>query len=1601
MDFLDKQIPPPRDWAKFEDLTRSLCAAIYGNPLASKNGRQGQAQHGVDVFIEHPPQSGEWVGVQCKGKDGNFGAKATISEFDEELAKAEKFEPPLKHWIFATTAQNDQKLQAHARKVSQQRATLGAFSVDVLGWDSLLALIAQHEDVIREFYPEQISQLRDDLERIEQDSTIALEGLDDVLRHSGICLTLLRRHAWRATSEAVSSNKTVRLIGEGGTGKSGLVKRLVQQFDGPSFVVRDSRVSAQSLTAHLSQLGVSSSIADILEKMTAKGPALLVVDGADRLLSSDRRELVTDLFRAVAQNPAREKLRIITSARAYQDRELVADALAECGFEDTGARIEVGALDDHDCAELSQAFPHFAPLLKRDDLAGQNRSLFLVRELLKRDAPPTGTWSELDVAEAWATGAWVAPGVVVRRSRALSEIGEAILTAPQKPIARSALDPDGLENLLDEGVVTAIPGTDAVRLTHDVHEDWLIARQLAARNGEVGAALKAAEEPLWWQKAIALHARRMLEVGDKSGWLGLLTELDAANDLDPSWSRAVLSSPLRSENSQALLDALEHDLLDDEGKLLRRIFDTLLVFETALDENVLRYLSDRDEATRYRIAAYWRKPKLAAWAPFLRWSLPRWDAWPRALIPRLSELASLFARATAKIPNGLSQSIAPITLKWLVEIENAHDLTDWKDRREPFDLSLQDYDGWEKVGDRLRETLVNCVESAPTTAENYLRRVATEPPLREARRKLIEDPGQIPSRYPAHWVDICLAQFTPRRPRAYRESVIGPQLFTSLDHNSAGLRGEREMSPSSPLRAGLDQLFRTNETEALRLFHALERRASVSWRWFMKCHEKKRPIPLDLGLGHRTVRLWGYDPVYRWSRGILGPHALGSAYLALDDWLEEQAAAGRPVSELIDLVLADQGLVATAAPLIALLPNRVNEEGVIDNAAPFLASPRLWEFDIRRHLDDQGGAHRIGFWNREDIHYEALEANHQRNAKRLPLHHALLLPFRLMANSDSQKALETARQNWTHRDLADFEEELGDPTLIEERSRQIERYRSDADASRIAFEQAEEGIRVSITPPEEDLPTIEAHSQAATINGRAMALTNWVRKTREDGEVAPEFSIQEAILSARELANDLESENQHLGLARQIGGAAIVGTAAVAARYLDDQALANNRNWIVGWLLDAGEAGDREDLFEEALLFDDFLELAAWGVGALISRQPHDAEIDAMAAKLAVHRVYAISAAILTSLDWSTRPDFVRRLHIAALDTCVFHVGWWWRSDKERENARRRNRTNRERLAKDLWKIDLKRHPDLPPRPHGRRLVWTGKWPVPAEILEMPARRMLDWSRAAVLFKATDWSSLVRDASDKECFSHYFQSLVDWTRLYSEDTDRYDRQFPYEWGHELARTLGRFAFSQGGEDWLALTKFEYHDRSADLVGDYLDALTTAMVVSGSPPTDSFWSAWRPAAHWLLENALPRRRGAHDHLPHSLTAAGMLGPYMTPLPPDWPYLEHVLEDVGIWVRETAHLPAAASATLAIVERMNREQRRDYFVTWMKIWVDKHGSDETFWSYSGLADKAAAYLKPLEAEAQEVRADVRRILGILADAGGSAARELIAAFSVRRV
>ena len=712
MDFLDKQISAPASWDKFEDLARSLFGAVYRNPLAQKNGRRGQPQHGVDVFVERVDKPGAWIGIQCKGKDQGYGSKATRVEFDAELEKAGNFRPALDQWIFATTAPNDEKLQEHAREVSSARVEQRKFPVNVLGWDSLRALIAQHPEVIKEFYPEHLSPVPSEVEILARESSEALDAIDDTLCHGSVRITLLRSEHWDAARSALESDGIVRLNGEGGAGKSGILRRLGMRFQGPVLVIKDNRVLEANLSQHLAQLGIRSSAIELLDAIAQDKPALCLVDGADRLLLSERRSLVLDLLRAISSCRTSKQWRIATSARSLQGRDLVADALVEVGIEKIGTAVQIGALSDEDIEALRAAYPSFRPLLAREDLSGQNRSLFLLRELLSRVAPPTVALTELDIADAWATGLLLEPVRAAQRSTALAQIGAQLVAIPWRLPGRSQLDAAGLQTLVLEGAVSQLPNCDVLRLTYDVHEDWLLARHLYGVRDEAPDVLRRADQPLWWLRAVRLTAQLLLERGDQAGWRALLSRVEAAADLDPAWSRSILVAPLYSERSPAILAQLEQMLLDADARLLSQLLETLIVFETRLNERVLGLarLADRDETTRYAVAAYLKIPVFRSWGAFLRWSLPKWPQWPLALIPKLVELAAIFTSATAGVANPLSRDIAKQVHEWLVEIEDAHHAHNWEDRREPFNTKLPDYRAWEVVEERSRAVLVSAIE---------------------------------------------------------------------------------------------------------------------------------------------------------------------------------------------------------------------------------------------------------------------------------------------------------------------------------------------------------------------------------------------------------------------------------------------------------------------------------------------------------------------------------------------------------------------------------------------------------------------------------------------------------------------------------------------------------------------------------------------------------------------------------------------------------------------------------------------------------------------------------------------------------------------------
>ena len=132
------QLKKPSNWQDFEKLCKLLWGEIWVcEDTIKRHGRQGQNQHGVDVyaFVE---KYGGYCGIQCKGKDDYTNAQLTESEIDAEIEKAKDFEPELKLLVFTTTANKDAKIEGYIRKKDVENRRKGLFKVDIASWEDIV-----------------------------------------------------------------------------------------------------------------------------------------------------------------------------------------------------------------------------------------------------------------------------------------------------------------------------------------------------------------------------------------------------------------------------------------------------------------------------------------------------------------------------------------------------------------------------------------------------------------------------------------------------------------------------------------------------------------------------------------------------------------------------------------------------------------------------------------------------------------------------------------------------------------------------------------------------------------------------------------------------------------------------------------------------------------------------------------------------------------------------------------------------------------------------------------------------------------------------------------------------------------------------------------------------------------------------------------------------------------------------------------------------------------------------------------------------------------------------------------------------------------------
>lgn len=298
------ELPKPQDWNEFEDIVWNIYRHKWQDPNAQRNGRQGQPQNGVDIFGQPKGLGDKYVGIQCKRlSDG----KLTKKLIENEAANAETFLPKLAEFTIATTDNRDSNLQEDVRKINFIRKKQQKFPIFIVFWQDLCNDLTQpdNHNVLQKFYSDWLHTFGN---LVGSDSLLTIET--QFTRHSnrnlerietkipGIADPIPREEVgW--IKDQLSENKPVLLVGEAGTGKSGIASFLSSDANDEGMVnlLIDARSIANitNETQLRDHFGLTSSLLLAIKHTGSHKGCRLVIDQLDNIAGLPSETLLIEL----------------------------------------------------------------------------------------------------------------------------------------------------------------------------------------------------------------------------------------------------------------------------------------------------------------------------------------------------------------------------------------------------------------------------------------------------------------------------------------------------------------------------------------------------------------------------------------------------------------------------------------------------------------------------------------------------------------------------------------------------------------------------------------------------------------------------------------------------------------------------------------------------------------------------------------------------------------------------------------------------------------------------------------------------------------------------------------------------------------------------------------------------------------------------------------------------------------------------------------------------------------------------------------------------------------------------------------------------------
>lgn len=522
------------------------------------------------------------------------------------------------------------------------------------------------------------SDCRGDLRRLREHGDFILK---DIRTDIG-GLILNRSNLVAEAREMMEKASFLELVGVSGTGKSAILKALIETYQGEGFplVLAADRISGKDWSSFASNLKLTQPLKKLLLAISGSSQPTICIDGADKIIEPEKRKVVNDLLHTIADTPlspdGSRHWTVVVSLRE-ENRSEVYHWLdwRKLGKPE---KLEIPELTTEELKTIAEHRPRLKPLLFQDQLKPVITNPFMLSLLEKQQMLPYGEpvpsiATESEISQVWWER-WIGKNSdVLGRARQISllKLGKQAIKSPGTRLIGEEISPEALCSLESDSILTRDPDRDVYYFRHDLLEDWILCRVLNQNREELTTYLQEIGEPFGLFRTVQLLGASLLEKDDTAdNWIELIEQVEQTTDLSLRWYQALLTAPLVSPRASDLLDKAESFLISEDAQRLNKLLVALRTVEIEPNFEFLPIFDGMNIPTENLMPILLSDPipRWRIWSPFMDWLVPRLTSLPTAIRPEAVKLMEIWQLKTT-VGSPYRQEIGEIALAWLKEVE--------------------------------------------------------------------------------------------------------------------------------------------------------------------------------------------------------------------------------------------------------------------------------------------------------------------------------------------------------------------------------------------------------------------------------------------------------------------------------------------------------------------------------------------------------------------------------------------------------------------------------------------------------------------------------------------------------------------------------------------------------------------------------------------------------------------------------------------------------------------------------------------------------------------------------------------------------------------